>query len=82
MQLVQPRYPPRSISSENSPPSKEEISDNNTQLDNYPIFTNIYPLEVLAYYMELCREDIVDSLVDPLNLSDNYPAIPPPTPSS
>ena len=81
LQLAQPRSPPRHVSSENFPPSKEEISSSYTQLVNYHIFTNIDPPEVLAYYMDICQEDGVDPLVDPPNLPDNYLVVPLPTPS-
>lgn len=48
LQLAHPRSPPRSVYSENSPPSKEEINDSNTQLNRYPIFTKLDSPDVLA----------------------------------
>lgn len=82
LQLAQPRSPPKSVSSENFPSSKEKINGSNTQLDSYPIFIKIDPPEVLAYYMEIYLKDGVDPLVDPLNPWDDYPAVPPPPPHS
>lgn len=82
LQLPQPKSPPRSVTGGSTPPSKEETSSSNISLDNYHIFTKIDPPEVLAYYMEICREDNIDQLVDPLNLSDDYPVVFPPPSSS
>jgi hypothetical protein len=42
-QVVKPGSPPRYVSIESTPPSKEEINDSNILLDNYPIFTKINP---------------------------------------
>lgn len=82
LQLAQPRSPPRSVTIESTPASKEEISGSNIPSKNYPIFTKIDPPEVLAYYMEICLEDNIDPLVDPLNLPDDYPVVPPLPPLS
>ncbi|KAI5389149.1 hypothetical protein KIW84_074703 [Lathyrus oleraceus] len=77
-----PISPPRSVTIESTPPSKEEISGSNIPSENYIICIKIDPPEVLAYYMEICLEDNIDPLVDPLNLPDDYPAVPPPPPPS
>lgn len=81
-QLAHPRYPPRSISSESTPPSKEDINNSNIPSDNYPIFKKIVAPEVLAHYLEIYLEDNIDPLVDPLNPPDDYPVVPPPPPPS
>lgn len=41
-------------------------------VDNFPIFTKMYPPEVLAYYLERCLKDGIDPMVDPFNLPETY----------
>lgn len=76
----QPQSPPHSVADENTPSYKEEICGSRIPLENYLIFTKIDPPEVLVYYMESCLKYNIDPLVDPFNIPDDYPDVPPPPP--
>lgn len=54
-------------------PSKEDICGTRIHVDNFPIFTKIDPLEVMAYYLKSCNKEGIDPLVGPFNLSDTCP---------
>lgn len=49
-------------------PSKDDICGMRTPVDNFPIFTQIDPLEVIQYYLESYQKDGIDPLVDHFNL--------------
>lgn len=55
--------------------SKDDICGIRIMVYNFPIFTNINPLEVLEYYLESCLKDGIDPLVDPFNLLETYPGV-------
>lgn len=53
--------------------TKEDICGTRIPIDNFPTFTKIDPLDVLAYYLDGCIEEGIDPLVDPFNLSYTFP---------
>lgn len=54
-------------------PTKEDIFGIIIIIANFPIFTQIDPLDVLEYYLSSCIQGGVDPLVDPFNLPETYP---------
>lgn len=49
-------------------PSKEDVCGTRFPVANFPIFTKVDPLDVLAYYLASCIEEGTYILVDPFNL--------------
>lgn len=82
LQLDQTGSHSRFVSIEGTPLVKEEINSSNTPVENYPIFIKIDPPDYLAHYMEIYLEEGIDLMVDPLNLLDDYPVVPPSPPST
>ncbi|XP_050897261.1 uncharacterized protein LOC127104091 [Lathyrus oleraceus] len=56
-------------------PSKDDIYGMKTLVENFHIFTQIDPPEVLLYYLESCHKDGIDSMVDPFNIPETYPYV-------
>lgn len=43
--------------------------------DDFPIFIKIDHSEVLQYYLESCKKDGIDPMVDHFNLLETYPDV-------
>lgn len=55
--------------------SKDDICGTWNPIDNYPIFTKIYPAQVLMAYLESFMKDGIEPLVDPFNLPKTCPNV-------
>lgn len=55
--------------------TKDDTCGTRNPIDNYPIFTKIYPPQVLTDYLESCLKEGIEPLVDIFNLPETYPHV-------